>query len=78
MASPGWSLEGKVALVTGGAKGIGRGIAECLARAGALTIIADNDHSAAKQEADGLNCSSRARPRAGLRTRSSQLTPAGP
>ncbi|MBI3119258.1 MAG: SDR family oxidoreductase [Candidatus Hydrogenedentes bacterium] len=33
-------LNGKTALVTGGASGIGRGIAACLARAGADVIIA--------------------------------------
>lgn len=35
------SLEGKTALVTGAARGIGQGIALCLARAGANVVIAD-------------------------------------
>lgn len=36
-----WGLAGKAALVTGGASGIGRAIAESLGRAGARVLIAD-------------------------------------
>ena len=36
-----FSLEGRTAIVTGGAKGIGRAIADGLARAGARLVIAD-------------------------------------
>jgi 3-oxoacyl-[acyl-carrier protein] reductase len=37
------SLQGKTAIVTGAAQGIGRAIAECLARAGADIAVADLD-----------------------------------
>ncbi len=45
MANP-FSLEGKVAVVTGGGKGIGRGIVLCLADAGADVVVS------ARTEAD--------------------------
>ena len=38
-----FGFEGKVAIVTGGAKGIGRGIVDALARHGASVVIADLD-----------------------------------
>jgi len=47
-------LQGKVAIITGGGRGIGRGIAERLAEAGAEIIIADIDISKAKKTAEEL------------------------
>ncbi|MDX6525513.1 MAG: hypothetical protein QOI43_1024 [Gaiellales bacterium] len=53
---PEGSLEGKVAIVTGGAQGIGRAIAEGLAREGARIAIADlrGADEAAAAFADGI------------------------
>lgn len=41
MANAEFSLKGQIALVTGGGRGIGNGIAQSLARAGADVVIAD-------------------------------------
>ncbi len=41
MGASDFSLEGKIALVTGGGRGIGAGIAASLAKAGADVVIAD-------------------------------------
>jgi len=49
------SLEGKVAMVTGGAGGIGRGISRCLAAAGAKVAISDLDAAGARDAAAALS-----------------------
>jgi 3-hydroxybutyrate dehydrogenase len=48
------SLQGKVALVTGGASGIGREIGEALAREGAVVVLADKDGPGAARSAGDL------------------------
>ena len=47
-------LSGKVAHVTGGAKGIGRGIAHALAMAGAKVMVSDVNVEGAKATAEEI------------------------
>ena len=47
-------LQGRVAVVTGGARGIGEGIARCLAEDGARVAILDLDGDEAARSAEGL------------------------
>jgi NAD(P)-dependent dehydrogenase (short-subunit alcohol dehydrogenase family) len=47
-------LDGRVAIVTGGAKGIGLGCAECLIEAGASVVIADIEAELAQASAEAL------------------------
>src|SRR5947209_2479487 len=47
-------LEGKVAIVTGGAQGMGRAIARRYAQEGACVVIADLQHDVAQKSADEI------------------------
>ena len=53
-------LEGKIAIVTGAASGIGRAGAELMAAAGALVVAADIDDDGAAQVVAGIEGSRRA------------------
>ena len=62
---------GKSAVVTGSARGIGRAIAERLAKDGMRVIVADNDGDEARATAEAIGDSARA-------CRVAAITPARP
>jgi NAD(P)-dependent dehydrogenase (short-subunit alcohol dehydrogenase family) len=47
-------IAGRVAIVTGAASGVGRGVAETFARAGAAVVLGDVDERGGRDVADGL------------------------
>jgi NAD(P)-dependent dehydrogenase (short-subunit alcohol dehydrogenase family) len=49
-----WRLDGRVALVAGGSRGLGLGCAQALAEAGAAVLIAARDGDVARAAADGI------------------------
>ncbi len=53
-------FSGQVVVITGGAKGLGRGLAEALSRAGAKVVVGDIDLAAAEALCAGLSRDGRA------------------
>lgn len=52
-----FDLTGKVAVVTGSSRGIGRSSAELLAKLGAKVVVSSRKAEACKEVADGINAS---------------------
>jgi NAD(P)-dependent dehydrogenase (short-subunit alcohol dehydrogenase family) len=50
-----FDLTGKVAIITGSSRGIGRSSAELLAKLGAKVVISSRKADACKEVADGIN-----------------------
>ncbi len=48
--------QGKICIVTGGARGIGRGVCEALAREGATVVLTDIDEAAGRKVAQEIGC----------------------
>ena len=54
MAEPIYSLEDRVAIVTGGGRGIGGAISSLFARAGAIVVVAQRDEKSAQAKVDEI------------------------
>lgn len=55
-------LQGKVAIVTGGSRGIGKGIAAALARAGAQVMITSRNKESCQEAADEIGANAHVEP----------------
>lgn len=55
MQLPDFSVQGRVALITGAGRGIGLGIAKALAASGAAVAVQDIDEDVARAESDAIN-----------------------
>src|SRR2546429_2612059 len=67
LAPPEKELARRIALVTGGASGIGRAVARRLASEGAHVVVADLDEAGARKAADEIEAAGASGPALGLR-----------